>query len=86
MTLTDYFPRKEDLVFDRAELTGAKAAGCVGHNAGVAMHKDQLALDAGTVRRLAEYVGDRLCQYEHPAIVCGRERRRAPSRDRTPDL
>jgi hypothetical protein len=35
---------------------------------------------------LAEYVGDRLCQYEHPAIVCGRERRRAPSRDRTPDL
>jgi hypothetical protein len=26
-----------------------------------------------------------LCQYEHPAIVCWRGRRRAPSRDRTPD-
>ncbi|MGD0377246.1 MAG: hypothetical protein ABSB01_22005 [Streptosporangiaceae bacterium] len=27
-----------------------------------------------------------LWQYEHPAIVCWRERRRAPSRDRIPDL
>ena len=27
-----------------------------------------------------------LCQYEHPAIVCWRGRRRAPSQDRTPDL
>ena len=27
-----------------------------------------------------------LCQYEHPAIVCWRERRRAPGRDRIPGL
>ncbi len=31
-----------------------REGGCVGHDAGVAMHKDQLALDVGTMRRLVD--------------------------------
>ncbi len=44
------------------------------------VHGVQLRNGRGRARALF------LCQYEHPAIVCWRERRRAPTRDRAPDL